>query len=153
VAEYFLKLDGIAGESADAKHKDEIELVSFSCGVTQQLVTEGSGGASAGRAQFKDFEFTKKVDKASPQIFLATVSGKHIKEASLSVRRAAKVALEYLKIKFTDVIVTSYLQAGGADAPQEVIAFDFRQIQLEQSSGEAATPVQIGWNLAENLKI
>src|SRR5438552_3280112 len=56
VADYFLKLDGIAGESVDAKHKDEIELVSFSWGVTQQLVTEGSGGASVGRAQFKDFE-------------------------------------------------------------------------------------------------
>jgi type VI secretion system secreted protein Hcp len=153
VADYFLKLDGIAGESVDAKHKDEIELVSFSWGVTQQLLREGSGGASTGRAQFKEFEITKKVDKASPLIFLSTVSGKHIKEASLTARRAGKVALEYLVIKFNDVLVTSYQQAGGADFPQEVIAFDFTQIQFQQTSGEAVAPVQIGWNLAQNVKI
>ena len=32
---YFLKLDGIPGESTDAKHKDEIELVAFSWGVAE----------------------------------------------------------------------------------------------------------------------
>src|SRR5918912_3232360 len=110
--DYFLKIDGIPGESRDAKHKDEIELVSFSWGVAQAgRASPAAGGGGAGRPQFKDFEFLMRVNKASPQLFLATVSGKHLKEASLSVRRSGKAQLEYLKIKFTDVIVTSYEQA------------------------------------------
>jgi type VI secretion system secreted protein Hcp len=156
VADYFLKLDGIAGESRDAKHKDEIELVSFSWGVEQSGRGSGSGGG-AGRAQFKGFEFLMRVNKASPQLFLATVSGKHIKEATLSVRRAGKAALEYLKIKFTDVLVSSYDQAGDEDVPHEMVAFDFARVELaytaQQPRGAAAAPVTAGWDLAKNLKI
>jgi type VI secretion system secreted protein Hcp len=156
LADYFLKLDGIPGESRDAKHKDEIELVSFGWGVTQSGRGSGSG-SGAGRAQFKAFEFLMRVNKASPQLFLATVSGKHIKEASLSVRRAGKAQLEYLKIKFTDVLLTSFAQAGAADAPDEMVAFDFAKIELEytaaQASGASAGVIKAGWDLAKNLKI
>ena len=90
---YFLKLDGIPGESTDAKHKDEIELMSFAWGVTD--AASPSGGGSAGRAKFQDFHFTMLVNKASPQLFLATASGKHIKEGNLAVRRAGKTQVEY----------------------------------------------------------
>jgi type VI secretion system secreted protein Hcp len=136
LADYFLKLDGIAGESADAKHKDEIELVAFSWGVSAPGGGGGSGGG-AGRAQFKEFTFLMRVNKASPQLFLATVSGKHIKEGNLSVRRAGKAQLEYLKIKFTDVLVTSFEEAAGAEAPTETVAFDFAKIEMQYTSQQA----------------
>ena len=41
-ADYFLKIDGIEGESKADKHKDEIDLQSFSWGATQ------SGSFAAG---------------------------------------------------------------------------------------------------------
>jgi type VI secretion system secreted protein Hcp len=157
LADYFLKLDGISGESRDSKHKDEIELVSFSWGVSQSgQAGRRSGGA--GRAQFKSFEFLMKINKASPQLFLACASGKHIKEASLSVRRAGKAALEYLKIKFTDVLVSSYHAAGSEDqAPHEMVAFDFGRIELAYTSqgarGAASGAIQAGWDLNANKKI
>jgi type VI secretion system secreted protein Hcp len=158
VADYFLKLDGIAGESTDAKHKDEIELVSFSWGLTQTVVLSGAGGgAAAGRAKFHDFHFVMRVNKASPQLFLACCSGKHIKEASLSVRRAVKKQLEYLKIKFTDVLITSFDQAGDGDVPEETVAFDFTKIAIDYTpqgpQGAPGGAIHAGWDLSQNVKI
>jgi len=159
VTDYFLKIDGIAGESTDAKHKDEIELVSFSWGVTQPRAAGGGagGGGGSGRPQFEDFEFLMRVNKASPQLFLATVSGKHIKEALLSVRRAGKAQLEYLKIKFTDVLVTSFEQAASEEPPEEMVGFNFAKIEVEytpqQARGGPAAAVKAGWDLAKNTKI
>jgi type VI secretion system secreted protein Hcp len=156
VADYFLKLDGIKGESTDAKHKDEIELVSFQWGVEQAAGRPGSG-AGAGKVHFKYFEFLMRVNKASPQLFLACASGKHIKEASLSVRKAGKGQLEYLKIKFTDVLVSSFNEAAGTEPPQETVAFNFAKIQLDyspqQAGGKLGPALGAGWDLSKNVKI
>lgn len=155
--DYFLKIDGIPGESLDDKHRNEIELVSFSWGASQDAGREGAGGAGAGRARFQDFHFTMRVNKASPALFLATVSGKHIKEASLSVRRAGKAQLEYLKIKFTDVLVTSFEEAGGGDVPEEMVGLAFGRIEMEykpqQATGALGGALKAGWNLAKNVKL
>ena len=157
MADYFLKLDGIPGESRDAKHKDEIELVSFSWGVTQSGGGRGGGGGGSGKAQFKSFEFLMRVNKASPQLFLATATGKHLKEALLSVRRAGKAQLEYLKIKFTDVLVTSFQEAAGEQTVDELVAFDFGKIEIEytpqQARGGPAPGIKVGWDLSKNAKI
>jgi type VI secretion system secreted protein Hcp len=158
VTTYFLKLDGIAGESTDAKHKDEIELVSFSWGVTQSGGGGGGGGGGgAGKPQFQDFSFAMRVNKASPQLFLATASGKHLKEATLTVRSAGKTQLEYLKIKFTDVLLTSFNEGGGGDEVQETVAFDFARIAVEYTPqdvrGTPGAVVQAGWDLSKNTKV
>jgi type VI secretion system secreted protein Hcp len=149
---------GIAGESLDDNHKNEIELVSFSWGASSGREGAGAGaGAGAGRARFHDFNFTMRVNKASPQLFLATVTGKHLKEATLSVRRAAKAQLEYLKIKFTDVLVTSFEEAGSGDVPEEMVGLSFGRIELQykpqQSTGALGEAIKAGWNLAKNVKI
>lgn len=156
---YFLKLDGIAGESIDSKHKDEIELLSFSWGVTQATAGPGVGaGAAAGRAKFKDFQVVMHVSKASPQLFLACVSGKHLKEANLSVRRAGgKEQIEYLKIKLTDVFITSLEEDGAGDRPQETVSFNFRQFNLsyapQQPNGALGAEVSASWDLSANIKV
>jgi type VI secretion system secreted protein Hcp len=152
---YFLKIDGIPGESQDAKHKGEIELASFSWGL---MHVPGHGGGGAGRAEFQDFLFTARVNKASPQLFLACASGKHIKEANLSVRRACKLQLEYLKIKFSDVLVTSFQEAaGGGDAPEESVGLAFARIDMEyrpqQSSGALGAAITAGWDLSKHAKV
>jgi type VI secretion system secreted protein Hcp len=150
--DYFLKIDGIPGESRDAKHKDEIELVSFSWGVAQSGRVAAGGGGGAGRPQFKDFEFLMRVNKASPQLFLATVSGKHLKEASLSVRRSGKAQLEYLKIKFTEVFVTSFHEEAGPEPPTELIAFNFGRIEIDYGSQRGGTE-HAGWDVKKNVKV
>lgn len=156
VEDYFLKIDGIPGESLDSKHKNEIELVSFSWGLIHTGRAAGTGGG--GGAQFQDFHFTTYVSKASPQLFLACASGKHLKEANLSVRRTGKPQLEYLKIRFRDVYVTSYEEAADdGDAPEEAVGLAFEQIEVEyspqQASGALSAAIKAGWNLSKHVKL
>jgi type VI secretion system secreted protein Hcp len=108
----FLKLDGIKGESADAKHKGEIDISSFSWGLSQTGVSGTGGGGGAGKVKVHDISFTKKTDASSPLLFLNCANGAHIKEASFVVRKAGGAQLEYLKIKLTDVLVSSYKPHG-----------------------------------------
>jgi len=156
VEDYFLKIDGIPGESQDNKHKDWIQLASFSWGLTEPGAGRGAG-SGAGRAKFSDFEFVMLVNKASPELFLSCVSGKHIKEAMLSVRQPAPQQLEYLKIVFSNVLVTSFDEAAGADPPHDTIGFNFDHIEMtytpQDADGAAGAPVAGGWDLSKNVKI
>src|SRR5918995_4005319 len=97
--DYFLKIDGIEGESADKAHAKEIELLSFSWGLSQAGAGAHGGGGGAGKAAFQDFVFVARVSKASPKLFLTCASGQHVKSVVLSCRRSGGAQLEFLKIK------------------------------------------------------
>src|SRR6266850_2405468 len=91
----FAKIGDIKGESQDDKHKEEIELLSWSWGVNQTGTASHGSGAGAGKASFSDFSFAHYVDKASPNLMKACATGEHIKEATITQRKAGKVDLEY----------------------------------------------------------
>src|SRR6187402_1470714 len=96
----FLKIEGIDGESGDSKHKDEIEILSFSWGVSNPSSLSGAGGGGGlGRAMLQDFSLTHRVDKSSPILFLSCCTGKHIPSATLTCRKSGATQLEFLKIK------------------------------------------------------
>jgi type VI secretion system secreted protein Hcp len=156
VNDYFLKIDGIPGESQDSKHKDWIELASFSWGLTHPGAAMGSGHGE-GRAQFEDFRFVMAVNKASPRLFLACASGTHIKEARLSVVRPGSTPLEYLKMKLNEVLVTSFEEAAGEEEPQDTVGFNFVRIEMDytpqQATGATGAVVGSGWDLSMNAKV
>jgi len=118
----FLKLDGIKGESLDSKHKGEIDILSFAFGAAQTGTQASGGGGGAGKVQIFDMNFVKKVDASSPLLFLNCASGTHIKEANLTVRKAGGQQLEYLKIKLTDVLVSSVKPHGQAEQNEGKVA-------------------------------
>ena len=157
----FLKIDGIKGESIDAKHKEEIEIESFSWGLSQSGSSSAGGGAGAGKAQLQDFSFVKKTDKSSPNIMQFCATAKHIKEIFFYVRKAGGEQLEFLKFKFSDAIISSYQTGGssraGEDIPMESITFNFTQIDMDyQEQGQDGKakggPVHGGWNVKTNQK-
>jgi type VI secretion system secreted protein Hcp len=157
MADYFLKIDGIAGESSDAKHKGEIELVSFQWGLTQSGTTSGGGGG-AGKAQFQDFHFTQKTQKSSPALMLACAGGQHIKGAVLTGRTTGKKQLEFLTVKFTDVLVSSFQEAAHEpDRPLEEVALGYAKIEVAyRPQGPGAKPaaeITGGWDLKTNKKV
>jgi type VI secretion system secreted protein Hcp len=78
----FLKIDGIPGESTDEKHKDWIEVTHFDQSMSQptSATASSAGGATAERVNFGTFNIKHLLDKASPKIYEACASGKHIKE-------------------------------------------------------------------------
>ena len=155
----FLKIDGIPGESRDAKHKGEIDLEAFSWGATNQGAPGGGGGGGAGKVTMHDFHFTTRVNKASPLLFLSCATGKHLKQAILTARKAGKEQLEFLVYKFTDILISSYQVAGseGADAPMDQISFNFAQVEYQyreqKADGSPASPIKVGWDVKKNKEL
>jgi type VI secretion system secreted protein Hcp len=157
----FLKLDGIKGESADAKHKGEIDIASFSWGVSQTGVSATGGGGGAGKVSFQDIHFVKKTDASSPLLMLNCANGAHIKEANFVVRKAGGTQLEYLKIKLTDILVSSFKDHGsqkGDEIPMESITLNFAKVeytyQPQGADGKAqGGPILAGWDVKANQKV
>ncbi len=101
----FMKINGIQGESRDKGHKDEIDVLTWTWGLSNQVMAPSAGGgAGAGKVKFQDISFTHLVDKASPNLMLSCASGKHIHEARITVRRSDPTTpQEFLLIKLQDV--------------------------------------------------
>jgi type VI secretion system secreted protein Hcp len=154
--DYFLKIDGVPGESADAKHKGEIQLESFSWGETNASGVVMGGGGGAGKVQMQDLVVTMLVSKASPKLMLGCATGKHYKEAVLTVRKAGKSQQEYLVFKFTDIMVTSYQTGGSAqsDLLVDQASLGFSTIQMDyrpqKADGSLDVAVKAGWDLKQN---
>ena len=123
----------VPGEAIGVLHieGEQIEVFSWSWGATQSADTSGGGGA--GKVQLQDFNFTKKVDKSSASLFRACAEGKHIPTATLTLRKAGKGQQEYMVVKFTDLIVSSYQTGGssGDSVPTESISFSYSSIDMQ----------------------
>jgi len=140
--DFFLKLDGIPGDSVDRDHKDEIEILSFSWGVQQTGTSGGGGGGGAGKAVFQDFHFASSFSKASPQLFLSCASGKHIKMATLVGRKGGDKSVDFYKVTLTDIIISSYQSSGasGDSLPTDSFSLNFAKIEFNGTT----------WDLRDN---
>jgi type VI secretion system secreted protein Hcp len=149
----FLKIDGIMGGSTRQGHEGEIELNSFSFGLTN-TGSSGTGGGEAGRVVFQDFHFTSKVGVQSPQLFLACASGKILPSGILTLDAASKsgkLAPDF-KLTFSELLLTEYKvmdivslkledavsSEGGliTSGPEDSASFSFGRVEV--SSGGAA---------------
>ncbi len=155
--DYFLKIDGVDGESKDDKHKGEIDILSWSWGASQTGSMASGGGGGAGKVSMQDFSFTKSIDKSSPKLFEALATGKHLKEVKLTLRGSSSV--EYLTITLSDVLVSSYSTGGSGadDRPTESVSLNFARIKMsyveQDASGRAGAATEFGWDLKANTKI
>ena len=152
----FLKLADIKGESTDSKHKDEIVVQSWAWGIAQQVIHSNGGGSGAGKASFEDLHFTHQIDKASPLLMLACASGRHIRDATLTVRKAGKTPQEFLIVKLKDVLVTSVDPAVNDDT-HESVTLNFAQVDLEykpqKADGSLGPGIHFGWDLQANRPV
>jgi type VI secretion system secreted protein Hcp len=160
-ADYFLKLEGIEGESSDDKHKGTIELQSFSLGGNHDASGGAGGGSGTGRVVIHDMVITKKTDKSSPKLFLAFASHQHIKKAELFCRKAGGKQDDYLTIKLEDVVVTRYSKTGASGGPHviptEQVSLNFVKIEMEykeqKPDGSMGGAVKAGWHLGQHKKV
>ncbi len=131
-ADYYLQLDGIEGEARAKGREKEMSLQAFSFGAAQAgAVGRGGGGGGAGKVSFQDISITRAVDKASPKLFLASVSGQQIKRGVLTVVKAGGDQAEALKITFEDILVSSYQLSGSTELPMESISLNFGKVTFE----------------------
>jgi type VI secretion system secreted protein Hcp len=158
----FLKIDGIKGESTDDRHKDEIDVMSWSWGESQGGALASGGGGGAGKVQFQDFHFSGNMSKASPKLFLACATGEHIKEATITARKAGDPkgqGLDFMIVKMNDVLISSYQSSGssGGDFPTDQVSMNFAKIEFsyaaQKSDGTLDAPITAGWDLKLNKKV
>src|SRR3954468_4436586 len=156
----FLKIDGIEGESQDAKHKNEIHLESFTWSESQNGTSGHGSGAGAGKVAMQDFHLSKKVDKSSPKIMLACASGDPIKTAVVTVRKAGKDQQPFLKFTLSDVLISGYSIDGasaGDHVPMEQVSLNFSRIEKEhkeqKADGTLGGTVKVGWDVKLNKKV
>ncbi|WP_241299303.1 Hcp family type VI secretion system effector [Burkholderia stabilis] len=130
----FLKIDGINGESLDDKHKDEIEVLSWDWEILQESTMHAGSGGGAGKATVKDLTFEHNIDRASPNLMKYALTGKHIDQATLVMRKAGGNPLEYLKVTMSDVIVTRVKPSGSktdAEKSRETVSLSFSKVKQE----------------------
>ncbi len=105
----FIKIDGIEGESTDDAHQGWIEIRKYGIGLYQKISTTASstGGATAERANFKDFKFTKLFDKSTPKLSLYCANGTHIDNATIELCRAGGDKIKYMEYKLSNCLISS----------------------------------------------
>ena len=152
LAETFLRLGDIQGESTDQKHKGEIEILSFTQSWTNSV--QLGGGAGAGKLQCGAITLMKSIDKSSPMLLKAIARGEHIKDAVITFRSAQGEikAPEYYTITMNDVFVTELGQTDSQD-PNRIFeklvlnagSFEFKYTPTDHKGG-LGTPVAFKWD-------
>jgi type VI secretion system secreted protein Hcp len=150
----FLKIKGIPGESADSKHKGEIDVLSYSWGVSQTGTMSYGGGGGAGKANFGDFSFMMRMNKATPKLMQACANGSHIPDAILVCRKAGDKQQEYMTYKFYDLLISSYQTSASSEEPMESISFNFSKMEMEykeqDAKGNLGGATEFKYNIKEN---
>jgi type VI secretion system secreted protein Hcp len=156
--DFFLHIDGVPGESKDAKHQDWLDVFAWSWGESHSAIASPAGGG-AGKANFQDVTVTTPISKASPALFLACAAGKHFKQAKLTGRHRGGAPDDFLTWTFSDVLVTSF-QTGaseGQDTIVENVSLNFSKVAVsykgQKADGSLDAPVTAGWDIKKNTKV
>jgi type VI secretion system secreted protein Hcp len=155
----FIKIDDIKGESIDHKHKDSIQVLSWSWGLSQSGSTHSGPGGGSGKVNVQDLSFTKHVDTASPNLIKMCCNGKHFKSALLTVRKAGGSEVEYLKIKLSDILISAVSTggSGGEDRLTENVTLNFGKFEVtytgQDKEGKGGAAITTTWNIPGNAEV
>src|SRR5258705_10762160 len=134
----FMKIATIDGESKDAKHPKEIDVLAWSWGMSNSA-SWSAGHGSAGKVNIQDLSFTKYVDSSSNALMLNCAQGSFLTKANLVVGKAGKTPQEYIKIELSDVFVTAVSTggSGGEDLLTENVTLAFSKCKFEYAPQKA----------------
>ncbi|MGH7940367.1 MAG: Hcp family type VI secretion system effector [Limisphaerales bacterium] len=152
----FIKIGDISGEAQDKAHSKEIEVLSWSWGVTNAGDAHKGSGGGSGKASCQDLSITKYIDSASPKLALACCKGTHYDTVQLTVRKAGDKPLEYIKIKLTQVTIAgiSTGTSGREDRLTENVGLNFAAITYDYvpqgKDGSAGTTITMSYDFSQN---
>lgn len=154
---HFFKFDGIDGESTTKDHKGQVDVLSWTWGLSSDAGSPSPGGGGAvAKANFQDLTFVHNYDKASPGLALAAASGKHIKQAVLGSRRAGEAQKDFLVVTLKDAVITSVQVSASDDGISEQVSVRANAITFEyrpmDSKGALGDKVVFNWDLGKNSK-
>lgn len=159
-SDIFLTLEGIKGESVDAKLKDSMEITAYSQSFQREDVARGAGGggASVSKASCGDIRVTKVIDKASPQLMLYVMTGKTISKGSVVFRASGSKSLaNYYTVALEDVLIEAVSQSDGAGDGAKVMEsvairagkFHFSYFP-QNADGSLGAEVKFGYDCVAN---
>jgi type VI secretion system secreted protein Hcp len=154
----FLKIEGVKGESEDAKHKGEVDILSWSWGLSQEGTMYMGGGGGTGKVNVQDLHLTKYADASTTNMMQTCCTGKHYPKALLTVRKAGGEQIEYYKIDMTDVIISSYSVSGtSGDRVSESLSLNFAKYECtyapQTATGAAGGEMKQGWDVKQNVPV
>lgn len=146
-----IKFDGVDGEATHADHKGEIEILSWTWGVSNVSHTAG-GGSGKGKAEPGVFQFTHNYDKASPVIAKKCAQGVHFKDVVLTARKSGEGQKDFLKVTMKEVFITSVKPTGVREGDiVEVVDMSYASIDFsykaQDDKGTLGGDVKFGWNV------
>jgi type VI secretion system secreted protein Hcp len=119
-----LQLAGVTGESGDVKHKDFIDLVSWSWDMSSPTTPVSPGGHA--KTKIEDFKIVKRADRSSPVLIQYLYKGTVVKTGHLIVRKAGGAdPLTYYEIEFKNLRVTSFSTQTVNEEVLETVTFAF----------------------------
>jgi type VI secretion system secreted protein Hcp len=153
-----LKIEGVDGESVIDSHEGEIDVLSWSWGMTQSGSMHVGGGGGSGKVNMQDISLTKYVDKASTNLMRACCNGEHLSSATLTVRKAGKNPVDYMVITMEPVLVTSLSTggSGGEDRLTENVSLTFAKVKVgytpQKPDGTPDAAIELTWNVEKNVE-
>ena len=160
MADYFLQIDGIEGESLDAKHANWIDVDSWSWGENQPAQPATGGGAGAGKVAVPGLPLHDAREQGEPEAVPGLRERPALQGgAGSSGRKAGKGQQEFLTWTFSDVLVSGYETgaAEGADVPLDNVSLNFSKAAVsyraQKADGSLDTAVTAGWDSKTNKKV
>lgn len=169
LVDYFLKIEGVEGESPDQSYPGWIQLQAW------QWSEENAGrwgfgsGGGSGKVEMKDFEFRMVSNKASPKLFLMCATGEHVPQAKLVCRKSGSGQQDFLTVTFSNCLVSAFKTVGNmplgiAEKPEQdtvlptdVISLNFARIEIEykeqKNDGSMGAVIKSGYDLKLNSRI
>ncbi|HDF2328762.1 TPA: type VI secretion system tube protein Hcp [Morganella morganii] len=169
LVDYFLKIEGVEGESPDQQYGGWIQLQAL------QWSEENAGrwgfgsGGGSGKVEMKDFEFRMVSNKASPKLFLMCATGEHIPQAKLVCRKSGNGQQDFMTVTFSNCLVSTFKTVGNMPLdpqtkvdtdtvlPTDVISLNFARIEVEykeqKNDGSMGAIIKAGYDLKANARI
>jgi type VI secretion system secreted protein Hcp len=154
----FLKLGSIKGESVVKGFEDQIQVLSWGWGMTQNGTTHSAQGGGAGKVEVHDLQVIKYIDSSSPTVALGCAKGTHYDTATLTMRKAGGTALEYVTLTLTDLIISSYSvsMSDGEDLLKETVALNFSKFKYsyqpqDNKGAKKGGAIDATYDIAKNV--
>jgi len=153
--DFYLKIDGVDGESTRIDHAGEIDLLNWSWGVKSGNAGATGVATGPGKTSPGDFVFSHLYDKASPVLAKHCASGKILKVLKLSARKTGEGQKDFLLITMKDVLLTSVSPTANAGGEiLEEVHCTYRDIEFSykptDKAGSLGPAVLFGWNVVTN---
>ena len=169
LVDYFLKIDGVDGESPDQAYPNWIQVQAWQWSEDNAGRWGFGSGGGSGKVEMKDFEFRMVSNKASPKLFLMCATGEHVASAQLVCRKSGQGQQDFLKVIFSNCLVSSYKTVGnmpldaafgeGVDTviPTDIIKLNFGRIEVEykeqNNDGSMGAVIKAGYDLKLNARV